>query len=242
MLDFILKLSSLVALVSFVSILRPFPSLQLPTRKRALVVFLVACVTVAWARTSQEGSGEVVLTPEEQEKKALVDSFLAIEGKKLGTEEFYQMRKKYGTNGDFENLKSSIPTLKVGYSEELDVSYIFNTRTEEIVFTGKGKSAEKHIREKIEKGFSKWDGSHKELTKRIKSMMNDPSSYDHIETKFWTYREHIDVETKFRGTNAYGAVVQDKVMARVGYEGEVLEISSLRGPTLSTEKFGSKLH
>jgi hypothetical protein len=37
----------------------------------------------------------------------------------------------------------------------------------------------------IEKAFDRWDGSHIALTKIIKSAMNDPSSYKHIETRYF---------------------------------------------------------
>lgn len=240
--DFPVNALTVAAIISFAAVLRPFPSLKLPTRKRAFVVFLVSCVLVSWARSSQIDDEEEVLSPEEQVKEALIDSFLAIRGEKLGTEEFYLMRKKYERYGELENVKTRVkpPHYKIGYFNGLDVSYVFNVDTDKILFTGKGKSAAEYVKKEVEKGFSRWDGSHRELTKEIKSLMNDPDSYEHIDTGYLTFKKYIEVETKFRGTNAYGAVVQDKVRARVDYNGEVLEITSLRGPTLNSEEFGSK--
>lgn len=67
---------------------------------------------------------------------------------------------------------------------------------------------------KIEKCFSGWDGSHRELTKVIKKSMNDPDSYEHDETRFSDKGDHLLVITSFRGKNAFGGVVKDAVIAK----------------------------
>ena len=78
--------------------------------------------------------------------------------------------------------------------------------------------------ERIKRGFSGWDGSHKGLTKVIKSMMNDPGSYEHAETVYWSQGDHLIVRTSFRGKNAFGGVVLNWVKAKVDLDGNVLEI------------------
>ncbi|MEX0998399.1 MAG: hypothetical protein WD000_00340 [Thermodesulfobacteriota bacterium] len=79
-------------------------------------------------------------------------------------------------------------------------------------------------KEKIEKQFSAWDGSHRELTKFIQESMNDPDSYDHVETKYLDKEDHLIVITTFRGKNAFGGTVANTVTAKVSLDGEVLEI------------------
>ncbi|ELA8010789.1 hypothetical protein Q4K78_004513 [Vibrio parahaemolyticus] len=76
--------------------------------------------------------------------------------------------------------------------------------------------------------FSAWDGSHRNLEKYIKSMMNDENSYEHVETR---YRLVLDqnpraiVTTVFKGKNAYGGVVKQSVSAAVDIEtGRIIEI------------------
>ena len=56
--------------------------------------------------------------------------------------------------------------------------------------------------------------------------MNDPDSYDHIETKFRDNGNSLNVVTKFRGKNAFGGMVINTVTARVDLDGNVLEIIS----------------
>jgi ribosomal protein L37E len=79
---------------------------------------------------------------------------------------------------------------------------------------------------KVESQFSAWDGSHIGLTKYVKSKMNDPDSYEHVETRFEDKGSHILVATKFRGNNKFGGKVLNTILAKVDYNGNVLEIIS----------------
>ena len=80
--------------------------------------------------------------------------------------------------------------------------------------------------QKISKLFSPWDGSHPGVTKIIKKDMNDPKSYEHVETVYWDKRDHVLVKTTFRGKNAFGGVVKNSVTAKVDLEGNVIEVTS----------------
>lgn len=79
-------------------------------------------------------------------------------------------------------------------------------------------------KKKVEAQFSAWDGSHTNLVGLIKKTMNDPGSYEHVETKFRDDGEYIMVYTKFRGKNAFGAKIIDEVAAKVDINGQVIEI------------------
>lgn len=54
--------------------------------------------------------------------------------------------------------------------------------------------------------------------------MNDPDSYDHVETSYWDMEDYIVVLTTFRGRNAFGGVVKNSVKAKVSLDGEDIEI------------------
>jgi hypothetical protein len=79
---------------------------------------------------------------------------------------------------------------------------------------------------KVESQFSAWDGSHRGLTNLIKKSMNDPDSYEHIETRFKDNTDHIFIITKFRGANAFGGKVITTVSAKVDFSGNVIQIIS----------------
>lgn len=76
----------------------------------------------------------------------------------------------------------------------------------------------------IEKKFSAWDGSHSKLTDVIKKAMNDPDSYEHIETVYWDMKDYLIVKTTYSGKNAFGGRVKNWVKAKVDIYGNILEI------------------
>lgn len=90
----------------------------------------------------------------------------------------------------------------------------------------KQEELNKNRKELIEKQFSEYDGSHRGLEKYVKDNMNDPDSYDHIETRFLDKGDFILVVTKFRGANAFGGKVINTVSAKVDLEGNVFKIVS----------------
>lgn len=76
----------------------------------------------------------------------------------------------------------------------------------------------------LEKQFSTWNGSHIELTKLIKNAMNDPDSYEHVETKYWDMTDYIVVRTVYSGKNAFGGRVKNFVKAKYDNKGNLIEI------------------
>jgi hypothetical protein len=84
------------------------------------------------------------------------------------------------------------------------------------------------VRREIEAGFSELDGSHIELTKRIKSDMNDPDSYEHLSTNYYDVGDTIIVITKFKGTNGFGGIVTNTVRAKTHIDGHVIAIENIQ--------------
>ncbi|HYF84577.1 MAG TPA: hypothetical protein VEB00_16365 [Clostridia bacterium] len=76
----------------------------------------------------------------------------------------------------------------------------------------------------IEGQFSAWDGSHKDLVKLIKDNMNDPKSFEHVETRYKDDGDGITVYMKFRGKNAFGGLVLNEVLAKADYKTNTIKI------------------
>jgi hypothetical protein len=72
--------------------------------------------------------------------------------------------------------------------------------------------------------FSSWNGSCRELVSYVKERMNNPKSFEHVETKYYTSNDYAVVIMTYRGTNAFGAVVTGNIKAKVSFDCEVLEI------------------
>ncbi len=61
--------------------------------------------------------------------------------------------------------------------------------------------------------LSGWDGSNRELVNLVKSSMNDPKSFEHVETRFRDNGDSLSLVMTFRGKNAFNATVANKVSA-----------------------------
>lgn len=79
---------------------------------------------------------------------------------------------------------------------------------------------------RIKRQFSPWDGSHYNLVKAVKANMNDPDSFEHIETKYVDQNDQLLVIMKYRGRNGFGGVVTEKVSARFGIDGSFIGLEA----------------
>jgi hypothetical protein len=85
------------------------------------------------------------------------------------------------------------------------------------IFSDSGPKTKQELRaEDVSRLFSGFDGSHAELEAVIKSDMNDPESYEHVETRYRDDGSTIYVITTFRGKNAFGGTVTHKAEATLG--------------------------
>ncbi|MFS4427432.1 hypothetical protein [Stutzerimonas stutzeri] len=79
-------------------------------------------------------------------------------------------------------------------------------------------------KKEVESQFSSWDGSHRTFERLIKQTMNDPDSYEHVETRFADNGDYIRVFTKFRGKNAFGGMVVDSAIADFTVTGDLIRV------------------
>jgi uncharacterized lipoprotein YehR (DUF1307 family) len=72
--------------------------------------------------------------------------------------------------------------------------------------------------------LSAWDGSCRAVVNFVKDNMNNPSSFEHVETRYFIRQDYAIVVMKYRGTNAFGGIVTDYVKVKVGYNCEILGV------------------
>lgn len=89
------------------------------------------------------------------------------------------------------------------------------------------KRQQRDSEEMVKRQFSSWDGSHRAFVKIIKNNMHDPSSFDHVETKYRVEKDRgkIFVRMKYRGKNAFGQVVLNQNSAYFDLEGNFIELA-----------------
>ena len=76
----------------------------------------------------------------------------------------------------------------------------------------------------ITKQFSGWDGRHTRIVQLIKPKLNDPSSFEHVETRYSKQGDDIIVFMTYCAKNQYGGVVMGNVKAKVCYSNDAIEI------------------
>ena len=153
----------------------------------------------------------------EADKQKKIKSILT-QLKKIPSKEYQKNKNLY------QQLVILDPQNKVYKDKVKHYTNKIQQEKENIAFEKKRREVVASRNKRIESQFSAWDGSHRNLENFIKKSMNDPSSYDHVETKYWDYKTHLIVQTSFRGTNAFGGTVKQTIMAKVSLGGEVLEI------------------
>jgi len=60
------------------------------------------------------------------------------------------------------------------------------------------EKAKAEYQEWVERQFNAWDGSNIYLVKLVKENMNDPKSFEHIETRYKYPGDGLDLYTEFR--------------------------------------------
>jgi hypothetical protein len=78
----------------------------------------------------------------------------------------------------------------------------------------------------IEGQFSKRDGSHRNVERTLKESLKDPSSYEHVETRYVAHSNSLTVYTSYRAKNSFGAKVLNSAVAEVDAGGNVLSLTS----------------
>ncbi|MFV0575976.1 MAG: hypothetical protein ACK5NC_11280 [Vibrio sp.] len=95
-------------------------------------------------------------------------------------------------------------------------------------FSDKAKSyKEKADRQSmISEHFSRYSGDYIPLAAFIQQRMNDPDSYEHVNTVYWDKGDHLIVETTFRGKNKFGAKAISTITAQATLDGNITKIIS----------------
>lgn len=75
--------------------------------------------------------------------------------------------------------------------------------------------------------FSVWNGAHRNLEAAVRASMNDPNSYEHIETRYQDRGDHLFLVMKFRGANVFGGKVINMVSAEADLDGRVLNVETI---------------
>jgi len=152
---------------------------------------------------------------EEVKREQQIAELLA-QARKLGVEQYAEGVTIY------EKLAALDPR-NAEYKKKAERYAKLKAEAEERAAKAKAEAAAKEARKKlIEKQFSGWDGSHYRFERLIKQAMNDPDSYEHVETRYLDMGSHIRVYCTFRGRNAFGGMVKNTKVADFDINGNFI--------------------
>lgn len=120
----------------------------------------------------------------------------------------------YSKTGMVEYRNSDVPDFKTFIYEEAVENQKLSIEADKLVAKQK-EEYEKRKADFEEHCLSSWDGSHRELAKTVKNNMNDPDSFEHVETSYRLYNDYAVVIMRFRGKNAFNGTVLNSVTGKI---------------------------
>ncbi len=61
--------------------------------------------------------------------------------------------------------------------------------------------------------FSAWSGSHINFARIVKEALNNPSSFEHVDTKYIDNGDTLNLIMTYRGSNTFGAIITSRIRA-----------------------------
>lgn len=192
-----------------------------------LPVSIIFIVLVIVASISEYNNDEI-LQPVEQGGSLnplglTSDSLDALVGKKVPY-------NKWPVWGNPQVLDGTSNFFYAAYLDSADISFVSNKSTDQVLFAGFGRSAATDYlserQRRVEKQFSAYDGSHRNLKIAVKETMNDPDSFEHVRTEYNDRGDHLVVKMTFRGANAFGGKVINNITVMTSLDGDILEVIS----------------
>ncbi|MBF8103770.1 hypothetical protein I1A46_01350 [Serratia liquefaciens] len=140
---------------------------------------------------------------DKEERLKIIDNYLVVNGgMRSATDGFYSCMSQYSfTKNDDVKALQALDWCKQSYDKEpLSLARMVNF-------------------DAFKSNVRSFDSSYRPLTAAIKESMNNPSTFEHVET---SYRFVLDntspyavVTTVYRGSNSFGALVKNSVSAKV---------------------------
>lgn len=78
----------------------------------------------------------------------------------------------------------------------------------------------------FEDNLSNWDGSLPSLVEFTKKNLNDPNSFEHVETGYIIREDYVEVQMIYRARNGFNALIKSKITAAVDSSGNLIKIIS----------------
>jgi hypothetical protein len=193
------------------------------TRKKSFFIYLLSMISffILFGVTADKTNLMSRINPLNISK----DTIKALIGKKVPF-------SKWDKWGFPKTLEGTDGQYWVVYLGSANVSFVSDKNTDKVLFAdfdsissiNQLKIIKEQRKQNIEKLFSQWDGSHIELTKKIKESLNDPKSYEHIETTYRDMGSSFTIYTTFTAKNGFGGKLKRQVAVVSDMKGNITEV------------------
>lgn len=126
-----------------------------------------------------------------------------------------------GTKKEFDK-DDSISLTSLINSNEVKKMMLAQAKLNSVIKQNKELEEQKSAFEK--ECFTGLDGYNLELVRLVKENLNDPDSFEHVETGFKILDDYALVVMKYRAKNQFNAKVLTRVTAKINFDCQVIEI------------------
>lgn len=186
------------------------------------LIIIVLTIAVVIAESNHDEIMEATVEEKANPFGLTTDSLEALVGEKVPYD-------KWPIWGSPQTLEGTNNFFYAAYLDSADVSFVSNKSTDLVLFAGFGRAAAGDylsVRQKRIKDQFGWGGAHMNLRNAVKETMNDPDSFDHVNTVYNDMGDHLVVKMTFRGANAFGGKVMNNITVKTSLDGDILDVIS----------------
>lgn len=152
----------------------------------------------------------------DSDKELLKKSYSAFDSQQRT--QFAAIEEKYNKLTDTEKEEFKVDFERLSKEK---VEYLAKVAEEE-----KKQAEAKAYQDWVKNQFSVWDGSHTVLVKMLKENLNDPKSFQHVETTCKDNGDHLIVKMTYRAKNAFGGLILQNITAKADYKTNMVSVIS----------------
>lgn len=150
------------------------------------------------------------------DKELLKKSYSSFDAQQLV--QFAEIKEKYKNLPNAEVTGISADFARISTEEAVEVK-----KQAEVKAAADAKAA---YQAWVKDQFSAWDGTNSYLVDLVKRNLNDPKSFEHVETTYADKGDYLLVKMTYRAKNAFGGLILQNVTAKSDYKTDTISIIS----------------
>lgn len=150
------------------------------------------------------------------DKELLKKSYSTFDAQQI--KQFAEIKEKYKNLPNAEVADISADFVRISNEEAVEVK----KQAEAKAIADAKEAYKKWVKDQ----FSAWDGSNRYLVDLVKEHLNDPKSFQHVETSYADKGDHLLIKMIYRAKNGFGGLVLQNVTGKSDYKTQTISIIS----------------